>query len=231
MKPWEVLARAPVPGGKGEFVLHHRDGEFVIRVNGLELMSSRVHGSEEELARRGCEGLRATPGARVLVGGLGLGYTLRATLDALGGDAEVTVAELAAAIVEWNQGPLAPLAGEPLKDGRVRVETADVKQVMRGGGPWDAILLDVDNGPSGLTQPSNAGLYGSAGLAAAHEALKPGGVLAVWSASPDERFTRRLEQAGFTAELHSSRAGRGRGTRHTLFLARRRRARRQGSTP
>jgi spermidine synthase len=221
MKPWEVLARAPAPDG-GEFVLHHRDGEFVIRVQGQELMSSRVHGSEEAMARLGCAGLRNRKGARVLVGGLGLGYTLRATLEELGPGAHVVVAELSAAIVEWNRGPLAPLAGRPLEDARVQVEVADVGRVMRSSGPFHALLLDVDNGPVALTREANAGLYGSAGLAAAHEALVPGGVLVVWSAGPDERFSRRLAQAGFSVELHPVKAGKGRGTRHLLFLARRR---------
>ncbi len=221
MKPWEVLARASAPDG-GEFVLHHRDGEFVIRVHGKELMSSRVHGSEEAMARLGCEGLGSTPDARVLVGGLGLGYTLRATLDALGPRARVVVAELAPAIVEWNRGPLAPLADRPLEDARVQVEVADVRKVMRGGAPWHAILLDVDNGPAALTRASNAGLYDSAGLSAAHAALVPGGRLVVWSAGPDARFTTRLVQAGFAVETHAVSAGKGRGTRHTLFVARRR---------
>jgi len=221
VKPWEVLARAPAPDG-GEFVLHHRDGEFVIRVHGQELMSSRVHGSEEAMARLGCEGLRSTAAARVLVGGLGLGYTVRATLDTLGPRAQVVVAELAGAIVEWNRGPLAPLAGRPLEDERVRVEVADVRKVLRGAGPWHAILLDVDNGPAALTRASNASLYDSAGLDAAHAALVPGGRLVVWSAGPDARFTARLGKAGFTAETHAVSAGKGRGTRHTLFVARRR---------
>jgi spermidine synthase len=221
MKPWEVVARAPAPDG-GEFVLHHRDGEFVIRVHGQELMSSRVHGSEEAMARLGCAGLSHVPGARVLVGGLGLGYTLRATLDGLGAKAEVVVAELAEAIVEWNRGPLAPLAGRPLEDARVKVEVADVRRVMRSAAPWHAILLDVDNGPAALTRSSNASLYDKQGLTAAHAALVPRGALVVWSAGPDERFSTRLGQAGFDVETHSVVAGKGRGTRHTLFVARRR---------
>jgi spermidine synthase len=220
MKPWEILARAPAPDG-GEFVLHHRDGEFVIRVRGQELMSSRVHGSEEEMARLASAALGGIANPRVLIGGLGLGYTLRATLDALGAGAQVAVAELAEAIVEWNRGPLAPLAGRPLEDPRARVEISDVRHVMRGGAPWHAILLDVDNGPAALTRASNASLYDSPGLAAVHAALVPGGVLVVWSAGPDDRFTARLAQAGFLAETHPVRAGKGRGTRHTLFVARR----------
>lgn len=221
MKPWEVLARAPAPDG-GEFVLHHRDGEFVIRVRGQELMSSRVHGSEEEMARLAVAALGGVADPRVLIGGLGLGYTLRATLDVLGAGARVTVAELAEAIVEWNRGPLAHLAGRPLDDPRVQVEIADVRRVMRSAAPWHAILLDVDNGPAALTRTSNASLYDNSGLAAAHAALAPGGVLVVWSAGPDDRFTARLAQADFLAETHSVRAGKGRGTRHTLFVARRR---------
>jgi spermidine synthase len=221
MKPWEVLARAPAPEG-GEFVLHHRDGEFVIRVRGQELMSSRVHGSEEAMARLASKALGDIAAPRVLIGGLGLGYTLRATLDVLHADARVVVAELAEAIVEWNRGPLAHLAGRPLEDPRVQVEVGDVRRVMRSGAPWHAILLDVDNGPAALTRASNASLYDSSGLTAAHAALAPGGVLVVWSAGPDDRFTARLVQAGFLAETHPVRAGKGRGTRHTLFVARRR---------
>ncbi|MBN1210462.1 MAG: hypothetical protein JXB05_36750 [Myxococcaceae bacterium] len=220
MKPWEVLARAPAPDG-GELVLHHRDGEFVIRVRGQELMSSRVHGSEEAMARLASTALGAVSRPRVLIGGLGLGYTLRAMLDALGADARLVVAELAEAIVSWNRGPLAPLAGRPLEDPRVRVELMDVQRVMRRGAPWHAILLDVDNGPTALTRASNAGLYDGPGLAAAHAALAPQGVLVVWSAGPDERFTARLAHAGFNAEAHTVPAGKGRGTRHTLFVARR----------
>lgn len=221
MKPWEVLAQAPAPDG-GEFVLHHRDGEFVIRVRGQELMSSRVHGSEEEMARLAAAALGTLPNPRVLIGGLGLGYTLRATLDALGPGARVVVAELAAAIVEWNRGPLAPLAGRPLEDPRAQVEVGDVRRVMRGGGPWNAILLDVDNGPAALTRASNASLYDTQGLTTAYEALAPKGVLVVWSAGPDERFTSRLGQGGFSVQTHQVRAGKGRGTRHTLFVAQRR---------
>jgi spermidine synthase len=221
MKPWKVLARAPAPDG-GEFVLHHRDGEFVIRVRGQELMSSRVHGSEEAMARLASTALGAASRPRVLIGGLGLGYTVRATLDALGAEAQLVVAELAEAIVSWNRGPLAPLAGRPLEDPRVSVELGDVQRVMRRGAPWHAILLDVDNGPAALTRASNAGLYDSAGLAAAHAALAPQGVLVVWSAGPDERFTARLSRAGFHSEAHTVPAGKGRGTRHTLFVARRR---------
>jgi spermidine synthase len=221
MKPWEVLARAPAPEG-GEFVLHHRDGEFVIRVRGQELMSSRVHGSEEAMARLASEALGDIAAPRVLIGGLGLGYTLRATLDSLGADARVVVAELAEAIVEWNRGPLAHLAGRPLEDPRVQVDVGDVRRVMRSGAAWHAILLDVDNGPAALTRASNASLYDSSGLTAAHASLAPGGVLVVWSAGPDDRFTARLVQAGFLAETHPVRAGKGRGTRHTLFVARRR---------
>jgi spermidine synthase len=173
------------------------------------------------MARLASAALGAVPRPRVLIGGLGLGYTLRAMLEGLGADAQIVVAELAEAIVSWNREPLAHLAGRPLEDPRVRVEIADVRRVMRSAAPWHAILLDVDNGPAALTRASNASLYDSPGLAAAHAALAPQGVLVVWSAGPDERFTARLVHAGFSVETHPVRAGKGRGTVHTLFVARR----------
>jgi spermidine synthase len=221
MKPWKTLAKAPAPDG-GELVLQERDGVFVIRVGGHELMSSRMHGSEEAMAERACAPLASTRSPRVLIGGLGLGYTLRAALDRLPPGAEVTVAELSPAVVEWNRGPLAPLAGAPLTDARVRVVEADVRDVMRGPATrFDAILLDVDNGPSALTASSNQALYAEAGLALVKGALKPDGVVVVWSAAPDEAFTRRLERQGFTVEvLTVSARGTSRGAKHTLFVAR-----------
>src|SRR5690242_3366412 len=153
MKPWKVIDRAPAPG-RGELVLHQRDAEFAIRVNGRELMSSRQHGSEEKMAEVACVGLGARR-PRVLVGGLGLGYTVRATLDRLPPDAEVVVSELVSAVVAWNQGVLGPLAGRPLEDPRVKVETRDVGELLRQAeGHYDAVLLDVDNGPEALTQRS-----------------------------------------------------------------------------
>jgi len=218
MIPWEILGRERAPDG-GELVLYRRGGEFVIRVGGRELMSSRAHGSEEELAALACAELPAD--ARVLVGGLGLGYTLRATLDRLPPGGRAVVAEIVPAVIEWNRGPLAPLAGRPLEDPRVGVEALDVGRVLRSGPRWDAVLLDVDNGPVALTRKGNHGLYTEAGLAAAKAALRPRGVLAVWSATPDKRFVGRLRKAGFAAEAIDVPArGVGGGPMHTIFLGR-----------
>jgi len=217
--PWEILGKERAPEG-GELVLYHRNGEYSIRVGGRELMSSRAHGSEEELARAACAGLGR--GARVLIGGLGLGYTLRAALDALPGSTTVVVAELVPAVVTWNRGPLAPLAGRPLEDPRVELEPTDVGAVLRRAGPrWDAILLDVDNGPAALTRKANQALYGDTGLEVAKRALRAGGVLAVWSASPDKSFEKRLGKAGFKAESREVPArGSAGGPMHTLFFGR-----------
>ena len=219
MIPWEILGKERAPEG-GELVLYHRNGEYSIRVGGRELMSSRAHGSEEELARAACAGLGR--GARVLIGGLGLGYTLRAALDALPGSTTVVVAELVPAVVTWNRGPLAPLAGRPLEDPRVELEPTDVGAVLRRAGPrWDAILLDVDNGPAALTRKANQALYGDTGLEVAKRALRAGGVLAVWSASPDKSFEKRLGKAGFKAESREVPArGSAGGPMHTLFFGR-----------
>ncbi|MCY1077464.1 spermidine synthase [Archangium lansingense] len=220
MKPWKVIDRAPAPGG-GELVLHQRDEEFAIRVNGRELMSSRQHGSEEKMAEVACEGLGGKR-PRVLVGGLGLGYTVRATLERLPPNAEVVVSELVPAVVAWNQGVLGPLAGRPLDDPRVKVETRDVGELLRQAeGHYDAVLLDVDNGPEALTQEENRWLYGERGLASIRRALKPRGVVVVWSASPDRAFATRLKRAGFATEVVETPArGKGGGPLHTLFVGR-----------
>lgn len=218
MIPWQLLGSAQAPGG-GALTLHQRGDELVIRVDGRELMSSRAHGSEESLARIGCRALQGRARPRVLVGGLGMGYTLRATLDTLPRDAEVVVAELVDAVVTWNRGPLAHLAGKPLEDPRVTVEVADVGALLRQPGPrFDAILLDVDNGPEGLTRRANHTLYTDAGLAAARRALRPGGCYAVWSASRHRDFVRRLGRAGFRVEVHDVRArDTGRSPLHTIY--------------
>ena len=221
MKPWKVIDRAPAPGG-GELVLHQRgEGEFAIRANGRELMSSRQHGSEEKMAELACAGLGAKR-AQVLVGGLGLGYTVRAALDRLGPTSEVVVAELVPAVVAWNQGVLAPLAGRPLDDARVKVRTQDVADILRHAeGHYDAVLLDVDNGPEALTQESNRWLYGERGLGALRLALKPRGLVVVWSAASDVAFLKRLGRAGFDTQVVETPArGKGGGPLHTLFLGR-----------
>jgi len=213
------LGAARAPEG-GELVLYERAGEFSIRVNGHELMSSRAHGSEERLAALACAHLREE--ARVLIGGLGMGFTLRAALDQLSVRARVVVAEIVPAVVTWNRGPLAHLAGRPLDDARVEVEVRDVGRVLRETKErWDAILLDVDNGPQALTRKANHVLYGEQGVALARQALRRDGVYAVWSASPDDAFVRRLRKAGFAVETHEVPArGRAGGPLHTIFLGR-----------
>ena len=219
MKRWELLGEASAPDGT-DIRLMRQDAEYVILANGRPLMSSRMHGSEEALATLGCAALRRLPNPRVLVGGLGMGYTLRAVLDVLPTEAIVHVAELMPAVVEWNRDPLAALARFPLRDARVRIDIADVGFVLRAHRDrFDAILLDVDNGPSAFTTGANAGLYDNSGVAAAYTALRPGGTLAVWSAWQDTKFEQRLRFHGFAADVVSVRARLKKGgPRHTIFL-------------
>ena len=215
MKPWKNLAR------DGDLLLQERDGVFVIRVGGHELMSSLRHGSEEEMAR--VAGLEKIARPTVLIGGLGLGYTARATLDLVGKNATVVVAEVSAAVVEWNRGVLGPLADHPLDDPRVVVEIADVGQLIRKDTRrYDAVLLDSDNGPTTLSFPTNGQLYQRKGLAAWHNVLTKKGVLVVWSAGPDVRFMERLHEAGFDAsEMRVSARAKG-SAQHTLFIGKKR---------
>jgi spermidine synthase len=220
--PWQTLGKARAPDGV-ELVLYHRNGEYSIRAGGHELMSSRAHGSEEAMATVACErALAASAAPRLLIGGLGLGYTVRAALDALPATAEVVVAEIVGAVIEWNRGPLAHLAGRPLDDPRTVVVEADVAALMgRPDARYDAILLDVDNGPANLTRGPNQALYAATGLATAKRALRRGGLLVVWSAAPDHRFEQRLRNAGFAAETMAVPArGAGGGPDHTLFIGR-----------
>jgi spermidine synthase len=220
MKPLELLDQTRAPDGT-EMTLARRDRELLILAGGKPLMSSRMHGSEQALATLACGRLPAGE-ACVLVGGLGMGFTLRAALDLLPGDATVVVAELVPAVVEWNRGPLGPLADHPLRDRRVQVDQRDVADTLRSSpGRFDAILLDVDNGPDAFTSSGNAGLYSDAGLSAARTALRGSGVLAVWSAWEDRRFEQRLRYNGFTVEVERVR-GRLKqgGPRHTIFLGR-----------
>ncbi len=221
MKPWELLGETRTPDGSA-LALTRRDTEYVILANGKSLMSSRMHGSEEALAAYACRGLDRAAEPCVLVGGLGMGFTLRATLDVLPDTAMVVVAELLPAVVEWNRGPLAPLAAAPLRDRRVQLEIQDVARVLAASpGRFDAVLLDVDNGPVAFTETGNAGLYGDRGIAAARAALRPGGVLAVWSAWDDRKFEQRLRYGGFSVEVHRVRARLKKGgPRHTIFLGR-----------
>jgi spermidine synthase len=222
MRAREVIARAVTPDG-APIELAIEAGHHVVRVRGVALMSSAVHGSEEAMAEVGCRGLAGRPGARVMVGGLGLGFTLRAALDALASDAEVEVIELVAPLVDWNRGPVADRAGRPLDDPRATVVVADVVTHLRSRpGPYDAILLDVDNGPDALSAPGNAWLYREAGLAACRAALRRPGALVVWSAFRSPPFEARLHAAGFEVEVVPVRArGRtGKGSRHCLFVGR-----------
>jgi spermidine synthase len=219
VKPWELLGEARTPGGDA-LALTRRDREYVILANGKSLMSSRMRGSEEALATFGCRRARLLEQPSVLIGGLGMGFTLRAALDMLPPDAIVIVAELLPAVEEWNRGPLGPLAGHPLRDKRVRVEVGDVAVTLRGSlARFDAVLLDVDNGPAAFTTSDNAALYADRGLAAAREALKPGGVFGVWSAREDRRFEQRLRYGGFRVEVQRVRGRLEKGgPRHTIIL-------------
>jgi spermidine synthase len=219
MVPWRELGRARV--GDGELILARRGDEFAIRLRGAELMNSRTHASEEELARLGCAGLAKVPSARVLIGGLGMGFTTRAALDALGPDARVTVVELVPEVVAWNRDLLGALARRPLDDPRVTVTIGDVKDAIASQ-TWHAILLDVDNGPDAFTSPANAALYGMKGLIAARRALVPGGALAVWSVEDDRKFTDRLRGAGFEVDRQRVPARPNSGVKHVIWVGRRR---------
>jgi spermidine synthase len=200
MLPWTLLGTARIPGDDGELRLYQRGGEYAIRVAHNELMNSRVHASEDALATLACARLGDRPRPRILIGGLGLGFTLAAVLRSVGADAEVVVSELVPEVVDWNRGPLTVLSGPLLDDPRVTVRQTDVADVISKPNEYDAILLDVDNGPSSFTAKKNDRLYTRAGLRTAYNALRPRGIYAVWSASPDPSFTKRLQQTGFTAE-------------------------------
>jgi spermidine synthase len=215
-----LIGTAEVPGG-GELRLFQRGAEFSIMLGNNELMNSRVSGSEEALATMACDRVGSRPAPRFLIGGLGMGFTLRAALDRLGSDAAVTVAELVPAVVAWARGPMAAVFAGSLEDPRVEIAENDVAvPIWAARSIWDAILLDVDNGPDGLTRKGNDRLYSPNGLAAAKAALRPGGVLAIWSAAPDRAFTRRLHDAGFEVEEVAVRArGNQRGARHVIWFA------------
>lgn len=223
MAKFETIGTASIPGKGSELRLLQRNDEFSIRIVGApgELMNTRLHGSEDALAELACQRVAERPAARVLVGGLGMGFTLAAALAALGEDAEVVVAELVPGVVEWNHGPLGAAAGYPLNDPRTRVSLGDVGALLRREPDgFDAIMLDVDNGPEGLTRRENDWLYSPEGLAVAQQALRPDGVLAVWSAGQDPAFTERLRRVGLLVETVTVRAHRpGKGARHCIWLA------------
>ncbi len=223
MIPWVLLDSAQVPGNGGELRLYQRGDEFSIRIVGKgELMNSRVHGSEDALAQLTCARLASGIAPRLLIGGLGMGFTLAAALRYVGGQAQVVVAELVPSVVAWNRGPLGELVGHPLQDSRVTVREGDVARILKAEREmYDAILLDVDNGPEGLTRKENNWLYSFDGLSAAYTALRPRGVLAVWSAGPAQDFQQRLRKVGFEVDEKRVRAHGSKGARHVIWLARR----------
>ena len=198
MKPWNLIGRAQTPGRGAELVLYQRDTEFSLQADNMELMNSRVYGSEEAMAILGCQNLAKRPRVRVLIGGLGMGYSVRTALDILREDARVVVAELVPAVIEWNRGVLADLAGRPLDDRRTELHEADVAQLITAArGDYDAIMLDVDNGAEAMVLESNNWLYSLPGLTASYAALRRGGVLAIWSAGSQPPFVRRLAPCRF----------------------------------
>lgn len=221
MLPWLLIDMAKVPGSEGELRLMQRGGDFSIILGNLELMSSRLSGSEEALATMSLERLRGRRDLRVLIGGLGMGFTLRAALARLGPEARATVVELVPAVLAWARGPLAGIFAGSLSDPRVDIREGDVGEHMRTHrSAYDAILLDVDNGPEAFTRPANDALYGMSGLGIARAALRSGGVLAVWSTGPDNQFAERLRHSGFAVDEVRVRANKGRtGARHIIWFA------------
>ena len=228
MIPWSLIDTGQIPGGApggGELRLMRRGAEFSIMFGQIELMNSRLSGSETALATVACERIRAQPDEvrrpRILIGGLGMGFTLRAALAVLGPEARIDVAELVPSILAWARGPLAEVFGESLADPRVSLHESDVGRLIRCDQPtYDAILLDVDNGPEGLSRKANDALYDVDGVRAAHAALRPGGVLAVWSSGPNLQFTRRLRATGFAVDQVRAHANGARGgPRHLIWLA------------
>lgn len=217
----ELLAETTTPAGEA-ITLAREGGRYVVAIDNMVLMSSEQHGSEDALGSMVCASLRERPEARVVIGGLGMGFTVRAVLNELAEDAAVTVVEFLPALVEWNRTVLGPLAQEPLGDPRVTLELSDfVAWAKAARQQHDAILLDLDNGPEAFTTPGNAWLYSPAGLSALRSLLRPGGVLAIWSVDRSPRFEGRLRTAGFKAEMVAvrGRPAERKGSRHTIFLA------------
>ncbi|CAM3209495.1 Spermidine synthase [Sphingomonas antarctica] len=220
MIPRELIGVAEVPGGPPLRLIRH-GGDFIIMLDRNDLMSSRMSGSEKALGTMTCARLQGNPAPRFLIGGYGMGFTLRAVLGEVGAAARIVVAELVPGIIEWARGPLQHITGDCLDDPRVEIEIDDVgKLISSASHAYDAILLDVDNGPDGLTREANDGLYTMTGLARARAALRPGGILAIWSAGADAAFTRRLKQSGFDIDEVQVRAREnGKGATHTLWFA------------
>ncbi len=221
MRYWELLGEAPIPGaGQSLFLYQGKDDFFIRLTGGHELMNTRKHGSEDALGALPCQRLKQPGSARVLIGGLGMGFTLAAALKVVGPEAVVTVAELIPGVMEWNRGPLGERSGRPLDDPRTRVYSGDVAELLRTKkAGFDVIALDVDNGPEGMTQKANDWIYSMSGISTASKALRPGGILAYWSAGPDSEFRNRLQQCGLTLDEISVFAHGKKGARHTIWLA------------
>ncbi len=228
MIPWTLLGTAEIPNNGGQLKLTQRGNEYSIHLAGVrgELMNNRVHSSELALSELGCAHIKNKESARVLVGGLGMGFTLSAALQSVTRSSTVIVAELVPEVIEWNRGALGDCAGQPLKDKRTRIHLGDVallltaKQAKQNrGDDYDAILLDIDNGPEGFTHTDNNNLYSLSSLKAIRGALNPGGVLAIWSAWADPKFITQLKKASFQVESKTVRAHKGKGSRHTIYLA------------
>ena len=220
MKKWTLVDQAQMPGGE-TISLHEHDGSYYIRLDGAELMSTRRHASEEKIAELACAQLGRVRGARVLVGGLGCGFSLRTALAAVGADATVVVAELSPAVIAWNRNPAFPLAAAELADPRVEVVQQDVGETIRGAkAGFNSIILDVDNGPAALSSASNRRLYDYSGLRHIHAALRPGGCVAFWSVAGDPAFELLMARAGFTVAVQRCRERPSSGGRHTIFLGR-----------
>ncbi len=220
MIPWECLDKADVPGLGDELVLYKRSEEYSIRTGGFELMNSRMHGSEDALSALTIKRI-SKPAPRILIGGLGMGYTLAAALKCMKDSGEIHVAELVPAVIRWNREHFGHLAGHPLSTPGVRIFETDVAHMIKKSSElYDAILLDVDNGPEGLTRKDNDWLYSKSGLAAAKKALMPSGILAVWSSAPNKPFTDRLEKSQFRVEVEQVHARKSKkGGRHTIWFA------------
>ncbi len=222
MNPTILLGTANIPNNGGELRLTQRGDDFSIDLKGVpgSLMTSRVYSSEIALAELGCAHIKGTENTKVLVGGLGMGFTLAAALNATSPSSEVTVAELVPGVIEWNKGPLGESADRPLDDNRTRVHSGDVAELFKAKqATFDAILLDVDNGPEAFTHANNSSLYSMESLNAIQKTLRPKGVLAVWSAWHEPSFTKTLKKAGFKVDVKTVRAHKGKGSRHTIYLA------------
>ncbi len=227
MNHWITIDSSTIPGSDIKLTLSQRSDDFAIRISGVpgDLMNSRMHHSEDELAKFACSRLSNIENSQVLVGGLGMGFTLAAVLKIVSVSARVVVAELVPSVVEWNRGLLGQCAGRPIEDKRTRIHLGDVadllkqKPAIQPSQEFDAILLDVDNGPEAMTHCDNEWLYSKSGLKSIYKKLRPKGILAIWSAKANPSFTNRLNKTGFTVQERTVRARPGKGSRHTIFVA------------